>query len=172
MRRLNGGEWLFPWIGEFRIMPPQPIWESSSKKPFRRCYHDRSCSIRLYLYIQVSLIVLMTLMNRGTWRYRRDAFVSVTKRAILREAIIMLIIYPAEIFIESMRETLTRAGREIRENHESRITRVSFAFFSHFLPPFPRFYNKILFFFYQFIGITISRGKFCSNYRSLHGWIR
>lgn len=86
-------------------------------------------------------------MNRGTWRYRRDAFVSVTKRAILREAIIMLIIYPAEIFIESMRETLTRAGREIRENHESRITRVSFAFFSHFLPSFPRFYNKILFFF-------------------------
>lgn len=84
-------------------------------------YHDRSCLIRLflyiyiyvYIYIQVSLIVLMTLMNHGTWRYRRDTFVSVTKRTILREAIIMLIIYPAEIFIEcDARDLDSRRSRD------------------------------------------------------------
>lgn len=55
----------------------------------------------------------MTLMNHGTWRYRRDAFVSVTKRTILREAIIMLIIYPAEIFIEcDARDLDSRRSRD------------------------------------------------------------
>lgn len=103
----------------------------------------------------------MTLMNRGTWRYRRDAFVSVTKRTTLREAIIMLIIYPAEIFIESTREALTRGGREIRENHESR------GWVSQFLP-----FLKILQKDPLFIGIKISRVRkflFTNYYRSSHG---
>lgn len=149
-------------ISSYRIShysPPQLIWEFSSKKLFRRCYHDRSCSIRLYLYIyiyiyiytQVSLIVLTTLMNHGTWRYRRDAFVSVTKRTILREAIIMLIIYPAEIFIERVARDLD--SRRPRDPWKSRITRVSFAFF----PPLPQIditKRFFLLFFYQFtLGI-------------------
>lgn len=144
-------------ISSYRIShysPPQLIWEFSSKKLFRRCYHDRSCSIRLYLYIyiytQVSLIVLTTLMNHGTWRYRRDAFVSVMKRTILREAIIMLIIYPAEIFIERVARDLD--SRRSRDPWKSRITRVSFASF----PPLPQDITKrfFLLFFYQFtLGI-------------------
>lgn len=40
-------------------------------------------------------------MNRGTQSYQ-ETFVSATKRTTSREVIIALIIYPAEIFIESM----------------------------------------------------------------------